>query len=192
MLRNLRQDIVALGESRFNFYLASVSGVFVGFSFLYQSGMRVEILFYAASLGTLGLLCVGFVVFGRLVERSISVIVYTRGMNRIRRYFVEIEPKIEPHVILGTTDDSPFFGTVGHMSRGSWAIEVTAPVAIINSSLLSIFFFILSRETSIFPIHSDVMLGVFLSFVAFFAQIYYQKMRMDSVEKKTRICFPGK
>src|SRR5689334_18316758 len=82
-LQSLRQGLVTLGENRLNFFLATVSGALVGAGLLIDKlSTYGDLVFYVVGFILAGLLLLGVATFVRMVERSIGVVIYSRGMNR--------------------------------------------------------------------------------------------------------------
>jgi hypothetical protein len=93
-LRELRLNLDSLGESRMNFYLAVISGSVVGLGLLNQLSALAKTIFFINAAVIVGLLFLGSITFVRMLQRTVNIVEYTRGMNRIRRYFSEKNPDI--------------------------------------------------------------------------------------------------
>lgn len=111
-LREFRQNTVTLRETRLNFFLAIISGAIVGLALLNQlsaSGLA-EIVNFLTGVIMLGVFWIGLITFNTTIAANFRVVEYTRGMNRIRRYFVEQHTAIEKYVALPLSDQIPSFG----------------------------------------------------------------------------------
>lgn len=138
-LRELRESSIRLGEGRVTSFLTMLSAAILGFGVLYQNGSPVA----GPNLVTLTIIAalaiLGCNIFVRVVEREIAIVQYTRGMNRVRRYFVTRHPDIRDFVSLPITDDEPRFGGWArshHAERR--ASGLSGAVGIINCVLFSL------------------------------------------------------
>lgn len=87
----------------------------------------------------------GLVTVGRMRQLWMSWFAATQGMNRIRRFYVELAPETAPYFVMPTTDD-PWTTLQGSgIGRGTlpsrWQGLYTAPaaVAIVNSIVAAAF-----------------------------------------------------
>jgi len=106
-LRELRLSLDSLGESRMNFYLAAISGSVVGLGLLNQLSALSKTTFFINAAVIVGLFFFGTITFARMLQRTVKIVEYTRGMNRIRRYFAEKNPDITQYLWLSLYDDRP-------------------------------------------------------------------------------------
>lgn len=97
-------------------FLGSVSGVVLALAFIGQvSNLDQPFPLFALVLLP-PLLFAGLVTFVRVLESAIEYMVYERGMNRIRRLFVERAPELRDYLILSTHDDT--IGTLSNTGAG--------------------------------------------------------------------------
>lgn len=94
-LRELKISLDSKGENRVNFYLATISGASVALGLLNQLSIPLELLYFLNAAVFIGILILGNITFARMVERTTRNTEYERGMNRIRRYFVDNYPNIK-------------------------------------------------------------------------------------------------
>jgi hypothetical protein len=88
-------------------------------------------------------LFVGLATFVRLVEVNNEDVVWVRGMNRLRRAYLELDPGIEPHLVTGWTDDpAGLLRTYGAASAEPSVLHglVTTPamIACVNAMLAAV------------------------------------------------------
>ena len=103
-LRELHAAKYAGGDSTVNFYLGTISAALVGLTLLNQFWPHTEFTYLVTVMVYLGVLLFGFVTFARTVERSFTTAYYKRGMNLVRKYFVERHPELAPYLILPISD----------------------------------------------------------------------------------------
>lgn len=122
-LEQARTVVISIRDRQLNLYviLASilVTAIVLGHA-IAQPFTRSA---FSVSVGT-GLLV--FAIFGlilayRAAQAQLSATMYLRGMNRIRRYFLEQDEAISKYLVLPINDDIPRFGEVfydaGPLSR---------------------------------------------------------------------------
>ena len=83
----------------------------------------------------------GLVTFERVIQSTYAVIVYARGINRIRHLYIEYAPQMQPYFILSSHDESAsVVGSVG-VRVSWWQIFLIAPgiLAVINSVIAGVF-----------------------------------------------------
>jgi hypothetical protein len=86
----------------------------------------------------------GVVTLERVLQASAEWRIYGQGMNRIRHYYLEVVPQMEPYFVLPATDDPwASLAAVGIAVRGRawWQGLLTAPavIVVINSVLPGFF-----------------------------------------------------
>ena len=160
LLEHMRESLVNLVNQRFNFLLALVSATLVAISFL-GNQLRFGIVFFLVASGLLvSVLMLGLIVFARALEAEVMTIIYIRGLNRIRNYYVTNAPAIRDYLTMPWYDDVPSFYAPGYdlsKSSGQWWTKFTnlpAMIAIINSTLMS--FLGVSISQSIIQLDSSV------------------------------------
>ena len=190
MLQRLRQGVVSADEGRLNFFIAIASGAIFSFTFLDQIAEYTVAVIIAGAI-VVNLFLLGVLTFARSVERSIRIIVYTRGMNRIRRYFVENHLAIERFLILPTNDDYPRFGTVGNLSNLVW-LEPAAIIAIINSVVATIGVAMLGGVVLKLHTMTNLLICIATFIIIFSIQHRYHIGRYRKTEKIMEVRFPSK
>ena len=189
-LQKAREIVLSVTESRVNFFFASISGIAVLLALLAQlldRNVLVSITFVVA----VSLLLLGIVTFVRAVEGHIANLIYVRGMNRIRRYFVTLFPDIKPYFILPIRDDIPRFRSVGFSaSRLSSWFTLASIVAVSNSVLAGIITGILVH---LYAQQSGMALsgtiGVFAFWVCILLHQSFISYRLKKAEKETEVLF---
>jgi hypothetical protein len=96
--------------------------------------------FYVLAIfSILFLLSLGAITFRRLCRFHFNSIIYSRGMSRVRRYFIDNYPDIERYIILDAVDSHPRLMRPVSIPRGFTfhvSLSNTAMIAALNSSLL--------------------------------------------------------
>ncbi|HEY0068601.1 MAG TPA: hypothetical protein VGE04_01385 [Chloroflexia bacterium] len=143
LLEHMRESLVNLVNQRFNFLLALVSAALVAMSFLGNQLHFSTVFFLIASGLLVSILLLGIIVFARALEAEVMTIIYIRGLNRIRNYYVTNAPAISDYLTMPWYDDVPSFYAPGYdlsKAGGTWWTTFTnlpAMIAVINSTLVS-------------------------------------------------------
>jgi len=126
-LADSRGREIERGQSYVNLFLTISSSVA---AFLTLIGQFASGTFYHVSIWILSvLLLLGIISFLRVIERDIKIRKYGREMNRIRRYFVEIEPGIEIYLSYSIHDDKPTY-----FQKGRERVGLRSIVSLISSA----------------------------------------------------------
>jgi len=194
-LREARRLSYTVSSNSSNLFLAAVSGAIIALGLICQVSALSQ--FFLASVAILfGLFIVGVCTFARTLEGQIVCRLYLRGMNKIRRYFVEVAPNdVKDYMILPIYDDEPAFCSAGTNPWKCMALFVNPPgvVATINSIIGSVLI------TGILEFLFDLsMLCTICCFaVVFIAMLIahqtYQVWRLKKAEEKgkKKVHFPS-
>lgn len=125
----LQQRAISLEEvksSRVNFFLIVVAATIAGFSGI--AGLSTFQAYYPViiMLGSLILLLLGISTLNHSVDYSAAIVVLYRRAARVRRWFVDHNPEIEPYVAFEPNDDRPRMDTPYLSWRGGEAVILVA------------------------------------------------------------------
>ena len=190
-LKDFRASMLSQMESRINFLFASVSGIAAVLALISQMTGVTSTFFKIALLFTFLLFLLGLITFVRLVEGHISFTIYTRGINRIRRFFVDNDSAVNDYILLPVTDDVPKFGVLGFSST---RISITGNVglAILLNTIIFGCFFALLENLVLSGFHYLSILAALLAAVLVWsAQLIYYRNRTKKVERATVSKFPS-
>lgn len=96
-------------------------------------------------------LYIGTATYVRLIEINNEDLVWVRGMNRLRRAYLEIDPGLAPHFITGTEENAEgFMKTYGAPMEGSAFLHglVTTPttIGVVNAAIAAVLLAILASR----------------------------------------------
>jgi hypothetical protein len=136
-LQTARAVAVSEGNGRTALYLGALSSTLVALALVAQRSLSGEV-FHVVALTVLpAVFYLGLVTYVRILQGSIEDIMYARAINRIRRYYTEIDPSQAHWFLLSGSDDIP--GALANMGlRDSWTqflFTMPSAVAVINSLL---------------------------------------------------------
>lgn len=131
LLAAARQNSFHGAGRRFEQFLLTISitGVAIGTTVQIDSDLKIKdglIWILAGNAAMLGL-----ATFARLVELRLNSIFYTRGLNRLRSWFLDHGPALRPYFILPTSDRKPDFVGYGII------FSKASVVGVMNSALVS-------------------------------------------------------
>lgn len=201
-LQRARDGLNSVASDRFNFFLAAASAVTVTLGFI-ANAYKLDAIFFLVAVGLLSiLLFLGLLIFLWVTEAHVTLFTYIRGMNKIRRYFVEQalshNPNVKDYFILPTRDNVPTFTTVGVVERHklSGLVGLSAMMAVINSAIagalcICVLELLAGANGSLSDAWAFALSG--LLFIAFFAAhtlFYSGRMKRAEAEGASGTKFP--
>jgi len=111
-LQSARAATISETSARASLFLGTVSSGLVALGFTAQV-LRGDTLYVFSLVLFPTLFFLGLVTFERVLQASIQDIVCARGINRIRHFYAELDPRAAAYFILSTHDDQA--GTMGDM-----------------------------------------------------------------------------
>jgi len=160
-----------MGEKRTSLYLTLISAggaVLIGIE---QLGLDARSLLWTAALFLLIVLVVGLVTFQRLIERRTRATEYLRAINRVHRYFVDLDPSLKPYFYWPACDDVPSFGGNGGAFMGLRDV-----IAVLNSLFVGCLVVII--EIVLWPglgYAATISLAVMAIAITWFAHARYER-----------------
>lgn len=129
--------------SRAGMFLSLLSGSIVALALVAQATAFGDAFSTFALLLLPVVLYVGIATYVRLTEINNEDLVWVRGMNRLRRAYLELDPDLARHFITGTTEDAEgFMQTYGAPMKGSAFLHglVTTPttIAVVNAAVAAV------------------------------------------------------
>ena len=148
-LQTARAVINAEISARLQQYLSTVSSVIIALALVAQLS-ELGGAFRAFALVLLPVAYfLGVVTHGRLMQAEVEWRTYGQGMNRIRHWYLEVAPEMQPYFVLPATDDPwASLAAIGVGSRRVWrGMLTTAPwiLVVVNSVLAGVVAGLLGR-----------------------------------------------
>jgi hypothetical protein len=136
-LQTARAVTVNEGNGRTALYLGSLSSTLIALALVAQRSPLGELFLVVAITVLPAEFFLGLVTYVRVLQGSIEDIIYARAINRIRHYYIEIDPTKAHYFLLSGRDD--FRGALTNMCiRDSWTqflFTMPSAVAVINGVL---------------------------------------------------------
>ena len=104
-LQTARSATIADSNGRSALYLSTVTGAVVALAFIGQVAHVGQVFFLFALALLPALMLLGVLTYLRLVQTAIEDLFYARAINRIRRYYLDLEPDAQPWFLLCAYDD---------------------------------------------------------------------------------------
>ena len=163
-LQTARALTVSEANGRASIYLAALSGNLIALAFVGQMS-RLGAAFYAFALILLPVLAfVGIVTFVRLVQSSIEDLAYANRIARLRSFYLQVAPELEPYLlaVLGTRSAAP-------LPPSAWQLTLTAAgmVAVINSVVVAACAGLVLEAAGVHSLAIPVALGAVIGAAAF-------------------------
>jgi hypothetical protein len=156
-LQTARAVINAEVSARLQLYLGTVSSVIIALALVAQlSELGVAFRGFALVLLPVAYF-LGVVTHERLLQAEVEWLTYGQGMSRIRHWYLEVAPEMEPYFVLPASDDPraglAAVGIGGARTRGWWLgwpgwLSAPAMIVVVNSVLAGVFAGLLWRSVA--------------------------------------------
>ena len=140
LLKDSKESQIRQEENRFNFFLIFLSALMATIALIVVDSPDYPpwLIAAAALAGSF----IGAMMFIRMIHAHINATKYTRGLNRIRDYFLKNDPAFEriadQVLILPRSAEEPKLGEFGIGLGKPWVIGFPGLMNILNSILLGI------------------------------------------------------
>lgn len=194
-LQTAKAATVAEANGRAALFLSTVSSAVVALAFIGQVAGMGQAFFVFGLVLFPSLLFLGVVTFERAIQTAIENMIHSRGINRIRHYYVELAPEIRRYFIHSTHDDVA--GALHNMgivpSASPWQHMVTnaGMVAVINSVLAGVFAGMLASFAASLPMFLSAGGGVSVFVLSVVAHRRYQLQKYTVFEARLETIFPS-
>ena len=109
-LQAARSATIAEANGRCALFIGSLSSAVVALAFIGQASGLSEGFFLFGLVLFPSLLFLGIFTFKRVLQTAVEDIIYARGINRIRHYYVELAPEVRRYFAHAIHDDLPTAG----------------------------------------------------------------------------------
>jgi hypothetical protein len=169
------------GQSYVNLFLTIASGTAALLALMSQIDFTS---FKFVSIPILLILfLLGIISYIRIVQRDIRITTHGRHMGRIRHYFVEIQPKIQPYLPKPPYDDKSY------IPEGIDIISLKSIVSLINSSVVATMIFMATY------IVAQVWVRIVIASIIFVGSLavhqIFANARYGKAQRETKIRFPS-
>jgi len=191
-LQTARSAFVYESTGRINLFLAAVSSGVVAIAFVGQTSRFGES-FFAFSLVVLAtLVFIGLATYVRVQQTAVAEVMYERGMNRIRHFFVESVPDIQRYFVLSVHDD--LAGTSQNEAIRGMRMQplftASGMINVVNAVLVGAFMSLLVAVTVKAGLLLDVGCGIAAALVTLVLQLRHQALQWKQIEQIASAEFP--
>jgi hypothetical protein len=172
VLQSARGATISEASGRAALYLTSVTGALVALGFVAQVGEHFDA-FAAAVLPAVFLL--GEFTYVRLLENSIEDVLFHRGIQRIRRYYLGLVP--EAAEFFGDAEADRMPSAAMYRSSAQLLFTAASMVAAINGILGGAGVTLLLRALDLAGLGVAVLAGVAAAVLAFALHLWHQRRR---------------
>ena len=193
-LQAIRSGTIYESAGRTTLYLGAVSSSLVALAFIGQISEMGNAFIVFALILLPSLIFLGVVTFIRVYQTGTEDMVASRGINRIRHYYVEVAPQLEKYFILSTHDDMKgMLSNMGVQKQGWWQLFVSTHglVGVINSILAAVFAGLVTTTFLNVTMVLAVVMGVIVFVVSELLHFRYQNTAYEASEKSLKVLFPS-
>jgi hypothetical protein len=192
-LANARSGTIFESSGRTTLYLTTVSSALVALAFIGQMSEMGQafVVFTLVLLPTL--LFIGWVTFVRVLQTAIEDMIYSRGINRIRHYYLEIAPQMRDYLILSDHDDTASMLKEMGQARSGWQMFMTTAgmVGTVNSVIGGVVVGVIALSLLQTTPPVSVIAGLVAFVVLLGLHMLYQARRWREVDQSIPVMFPG-
>jgi len=136
-LQSGRSMTVSDINGRTALFIGAVSSTLIALAFIGNISHLGTAFFVFSLVLFPSLVFMGLVSFERVLQSEIEDIIYARGMNRIRHFYLEHAPQMQPYFVLSAHDDQGVPYNLG-VHQSWWQIFLTTAgmITVINSVLV--------------------------------------------------------
>ena len=193
-LQAIRSGTIYESAGRTTLYLGAVSSSLVALAFIGQISEMGDAFIFFALILLPSLIFLGVVTFIRVYQTGTEDMVASRGINRIRHYYVEVAPHIKDYFILSTHDDMKGMLTnMGVQKQGWWQLFVSTHglVGVINSILAAVFFGLVTSTILNASVTITVLCGLIVFVISEYLHFRYQNVAYKQSEQSLKVLFPS-
>lgn len=195
-LQTAKSATVAEANGRATLFLSSVSSAVVALAFIGQvSGIGTAFFIFGLVLFP-SLLFLGFVTFERAIQTAIENMLLSRGINRIRHYYLETAPEVKKYFIQSANDDIDGalynMGIVPNTSAWQHFVTNAGMISVINSILAGVFSGMITRFALSLDTYFCAGIGIIIFILSAYLHHVYQMRKYVNFESGMEILFPGK
>ena len=192
MLQVARSATIFDATGRVTLFLSAVSGSLVALAFVGQATGLGQGFFALALLVLPTLVFVGAATFARVTQSAVEDAHSARGINRIRRFYIEQAPSAARSLILPTADDAEaaLRGAGARPSRWQPFLTTVGMVEAVNRVLVGAFANLLAAALGVGPLPLVVGIGT-LAFAVALVLHHRTMLRVwERFERETRAALP--
>ena len=191
-LQSGRSMTVSDINGRTALFIGAVSSALIALAFIGNISHLGTAFFVFSLVLFPSLVFMGLVSFERVLQSEIEDIIYARGMNRIRHFYLEHAPQMQPYFVLSAHDDQGVPFNLG-VHRSWWQIFLTTSgmITVINSVLVGGFVGLLLSALFSWPLLVCTSAGVLTFLLSLGIHLRYYWAQVKRKERDLPVHFPS-
>ena len=191
-LQSGRSMTVSDINGRAALFIGAVSSTLIALAFIGNISHLGTAFFVFSLVLFPSLVFMGLVSFERVLQSDIEDIIYARGMNRIRHFYLEHAPQMQPYFVLSAHDDQGVPFNLG-VHRSWWQIFLTTSgmITVINSVLVGGFVGLLLSALFSWPLLVCTSAGVVAFLLSIVLHQRYQWRQWKRLQRELPTQFPS-
>ena len=191
-LQSGRSMTVSDINGRTALFIGAVSSALIALAFIGNISHLGTAFFVFSLVLFPSLVFMGLVSFERVLQSEIEDIIYARGMNRIRHFYLEHAPQMHPYFVLSAHDDQGVPYNLG-VHRSWWQIFLTTSgmITVINSVLVGGFVGLLLSALFSWPLLVCTSAGVVAFLLSIVLHQRYQWRQWKRLQRELPTQFPS-
>jgi hypothetical protein len=191
-LQSARSTTVTETNGRISLFLGSVSSALIALGFLGQGATGTTAFFLFGAVLFPALFFVGLATFIRVLQATREDLLYARGINRIRHFYLELAPQLQTYLILSPHDD--IMGVFRNMgltpSRWQFVFTGAGMVAVINSVIAGVVVGMLITQVIALDLPIQVGAGIGTFLVSTIIHYRYLEATLRHADQQIPVRFP--
>jgi hypothetical protein len=179
-------------NGRNTLFIGAVSSTLIALAFIGQISHLGTAFFVFSLVLFPSLFFLGLVTFEWALQATNTIIIYGRGINRIRHLYLEYAPQMQPYFILSSHDDAgSVLGAVA-IRRSPWQVLFAPPgmIAVINSVLVGVFVGLLLSALFSFSLPVCTSAGVLIFLLSLSIHLRYYWAQVKRRDRNLPVHFP--
>ena len=192
-LQSAQAQEVADINGRNTLFIGAVSSALIALAFIGQISHLGTAFFVFSLVLFPSLFFMGLVTFEWVVQATNTIMIYERGINRIRHLYLEYAPQMHPYFILSSHDDADSVLGAVAIRRSAWQVLFAPPGmnAVINSVLVGVFVGLLLSGLFSFSLPICTSTGVLTFLLSLGIHLRYYWAQVKRRERNLPVHFPS-
>jgi hypothetical protein len=192
-LQSARSTTVSETNGRISLFLGSVSSALIALGFLGQGATGTTAFFLFGAVLFPALFFIGLATFIRVLQTTREDLLYARGINRIRHFYLELAPQLQTYLILSPHDD--IAGVFKNMSltpsRWQFVFTGAGMVAVITSVLAGVVVGMLITQVVDLGLPIEVGAGIGMFLISTLIHYRYLEATLRRADQQLAVRFPS-
>jgi hypothetical protein len=192
-LQSAQAQEVADINGRNTLFIGAVSSTLIALAFIGQISHLGTAFFVFSLVLFPSLFFMGLVTFEWVLQATNSIIIYQRGINRIRHLYLEYAPQMQPYFILSSHDDTGSVLGAVTIRRSPWQVLFAPPgmIAVINSVIVAVFVGLLLNGLFAFSLSVCTSAGIVTFLLSLGLHLSYYWAQVQRRERDLPVHFPS-